>query len=168
MAYLQPGSEPPKKGKGSKLSMKMTLFVNEYLVDGVGKAAVLRAGYKTKNPEMMAAELLQHPLVRREIDARMLERREKSEVTANYVIQKLQSIVEDTEKNNPQAALRGLEALGRHLGLFRDRQEISGPDGEAIKYEQRITENANAFTDKIKQLGKRSSETNVVPFKKEA
>lgn len=171
MAYLKPGDEPPTKGRGSKLSGKMLRFVDEYMIDLVGKDAILRAGYKTKNPDNMAAELLHHPLVSREIQKRTEERRERSELSAEYVVQKLISIVEETEKDNPNAALRGLESLGRHLGMFRDRQEISGPDGEAIKYEQKVNQTANEFTDKIKELGKRSTD-NVVPFqdksKKEA
>ena len=33
MAYLQPGTEPPKQGKGSKLSPKMEMFVEHFLAD---------------------------------------------------------------------------------------------------------------------------------------
>ena len=161
MPFLAEDATPPTKGKGSKLSVKMRLFVDEFMVDQVGSKAVIRAGYKTDNPNRIASSLLRHPLVKAEIDKRLAERREKNEVTVDYVIQKLQTIVEDTEKGNPQAALRGLELLGKQLGMFKERTEISGPDGEAIKYEK-VREDADDFTRAIAGLAKRARPNNVV------
>lgn len=166
MAYLQRGAEPPLTGKGSKLGSKMRAFVDEYMIDFNASAAVLRAGYKTKNRSLMAGELMRHPLVMKEIERRKDERTEKSELTAQYVINKLQEIVENTEQDNPQAALRGLELLGKHLGLYRDRQEISGPDGNAIKMEQQVKEDVNDFTSSLARLVERGGEAGVVGFPK--
>lgn len=168
MAYLKKGMEPPTKGKGSKLGYKMRAFVDEYMVDMNANAAVLRAGYKTKNKGIMAAELMSHPLVIREIEARMAERREKTELSAQYVINKLVDIVENTEANNPQAALRGLELLGKTMALFKERQEISGPDGNAIEMEQRVKEDVTDFTSRISSLAKRAGADGVVGFPKRA
>lgn len=165
MAYLQKGQEPPKTGKGSKLSPLMERFIEEYFVDFNASAAVLRAGYKTRNQNKMAAELMRHPLVKAEIDKRTDERRERMELTADYVINKLVAIVEDTERGNPSAALRGLELLGKHLGLYRDKQEISGPDGEAIHIkEEQVKQNAADFTRRLSSLAKRGGAGNVVEF----
>lgn len=166
MAYLAPGAEPPKRGKGSKLSAKMLRFVDEYMVDLVAAKAVLRAGYKTKNPPMMAQKLLHHPLVKAEIDKRTDAKRERNELTADYVLQKLVKIVEDTESGNPQAALRGLELLGKHLGMYKDRQEISGPDGGAIEMEQRTKEDVADFTSKLSRLIERERADGVSQFPK--
>lgn len=166
MAYIQPGSEPPTKGKGSKLSTKMSLFVDEYLVDLNGSKAVLRAGYKTKIPNRIATELLRHPLVIQAIQDKQAKRRDRLELSADYVITKLISIVEETESGNPQAALRGLELLGKHLGLYRDRQEISGPDGGAIEMEQRVKEDVSDFKSKLDRLAESGTKggSTVVPF----
>lgn len=166
MAYLRPGQEPPSTGKGSKLSPKMERFVEEYLVDLNASAAVERAGYKTRNRNKMAAELIRHPLVKAKIEESMGERRERMELTADYVINKLVDIVEKTESGNPSAALRGLELLGKHLGLYKDRQEISGPDGEAIKMEQKVKEDVADFTSSLARLVKRGREDGVVEFPK--
>lgn len=171
MAYLKKGAEPPLKGKGSKLGPKMAQFVEEYLVDLNASAAVIRAGYKVKvdsgNHYKVAAELMNHPLVKRELETRMEERKERNAVTADYVIHKLVSIVEDTERGNPQAALRGLELLGRHLGLYKDKQEISGPDGGAIELEKKeIKESVADFTSKLSRLASRGGTGEVVEFPK--
>lgn len=167
MAYLQRGAEPPTIGKGSKLSPKMEIFVNEYMVDFNATQAVVRAGYKTKYPDKMATELMRHPLVRRAVDERMAEKRERTEFNADYVITKLINIVENTEQGNPNAALRGLELLGKHLGLYRDRQEISGPEGGAIELEQKeIERNVTDFTSRLSRLAKRNGTDGVAEFPK--
>lgn len=162
MAMLKKGATIPLKGKGSKLGALQTAFIDEYFVDLNGSAAVVRAGYKTNNPNRLATELLQHPLVSREITSRQSERRERLELSADYVIHKLINIVENTDKSNPQAALRGLELLGKHLGLYRDRQEISGPDGNAIEYEQRVREDTDAVASAIARLASTGRTGNVV------
>jgi len=162
MAYLRKGDPIPTKGKGSKLSALQLAFIDEYFVDLNASKAVLRAGYKTNNPNRVATELLNHPLVLREIESRQTARRERLELSADYVIHKLIDIVESTDKNNPQAALRGLELLGKHLGLYRDRQEISGPDGNAIEYEQRVREDTDAVESAIARLSIPGRTGNVV------
>jgi phage terminase small subunit len=148
----------PTKGKGSKLSTKMALFVEEYFVDFNASAACLRAGYKTKSPNKIATKLMNHPLVKQAIDKKKEERVQETQLTAEYVINKLVRIADRNEEANPNAALRSLELLGKHLGLYRDRQEISGPDGEAIHVkEEQIKRNAEEFTNKILQLSRRAN-----------
>ena len=78
------------------------------------------------------------------------------ELTSDYVLVSLMEIAEATKDKNPNAALRAYELLGKHLGLYRDRQEISGPDGQSIKYEQEVKENVDEFTSRIAGLAKRS------------
>ena len=164
MARLRKDSPIPEKGKGSKLNPKQTAFVDEFFVDMNATAAAERAGYSGNNINRTATELLNHPLVIKEINSRMAERRERLEFSADYVIQKLINIVENTEEGNPQAALRGLELLGKHLGLYRDRQEISGPDGGAIEYEQKMKEDNLALESAITRLTSRTGTGSVVEF----
>jgi phage terminase small subunit len=152
MPYLDPKAPIPTKGKGSKLTDKQTRFIEEYLVDLNATAAVLRAGYVTTNPNRIATDLLRHPLVKRELDKMRDERRERMEATVDYVVNKLINIIEKTEEANPNAALRGLELVGKHLGMYKDRQEISGPDGAAIQYQQKVKEDAADFASAISRL----------------
>lgn len=160
-------SRIPEKGKGSKLTAKMQNFVDEYFVDFNGSAAVKRAGYKSTNPNKLAGKLLNHPLVMEAVAAKKKERQEKTELSAEYVIQKLIAIAERNEEGNPTAALRSLELLGKHLGLYRDRQEISGPDGEAIQMEQKVKQNVDEFTSRIASLAGRKNGGSVVQLREE-
>ena len=153
---LTKDSIPPEKGKGSKLTTKMQVFVDEYFVDFNGSAAVLRAGYKSKSPNKLATKLLQHPLVAEAVAEKKKERQKETELSQEYVIQKLIAIAERQEDGNPQAALRSLELLGKTMGMFKDRQEISGPDGEAIQMEQKVKQSAEEFTSKLQQLARRA------------
>ena len=156
-------STVPEKGKGSKLTDKMSLFVNEYLVDLNAGQACIRAGYKSRNPYKQGFKLLQHPLVKQAVDERKEDRRDKLELTAEYVLTKLVALTERNEQINPAVAVRTLELLGRHLGLYRDRQEISGPDGEAIHIkEEQVKQNVEQFKSKLAGLAKRNGTGNVV------
>lgn len=162
--YKRRGTEPRLKGKGARLCGKMPRFVDEYMIDRNGVQAARRAGYLGNNMTNTAAQLLTHPLIIEEITKRDLENREKNALSAEYVIQKLIKIVEATEKDSPSNALRGLELLGKTLALFKERQELSGPDGAAIEYEQKVKENVADFTSRIAGLAERSRENEVAKF----
>lgn len=155
-------------GKGSKMTPLMQRFVDEFMIDFNGVEAVLRAGYKVSrsNANRTAVELRKHPLVKAEIEARMAKKRAKSELTAEYLVDKIMKIIDDTEEGNPQAALRGIELAGKYLGIWRDRQEISGPDGKAIEIEETTKQDVRDFTSRIARLANRSSEGGVSEFPK--
>lgn len=165
MSYLREGDEPPKNGKGRKLSAKMERFVEEYLIDLNASAAVLRAGYKTRNQNRLAAELMRHPLVKAAIEERMEDRRERMELTADYLLNKLVAMIEK-EGVRDSDALRAIELAGKSLALWKDRQEISGPDGEAIKMEQQTEQNVAEFKSKLDRLARRAGTAEVVEFPK--
>lgn len=143
-------------GRPVVLTPKMLKFVEEMLVDMDPQRACVRAGYASKNPKEAAYKLMKHPLVKAHLESRMGERTERLDLTADFVIMKLMSIVQKTEKENPTAALRGLELLGKHLGMYRDRQEISGPDGAAIQMQEKVTQSAADFTSRISSLADRA------------
>lgn len=168
MSYLsaRDGDTPSPKGKGRKLTSKMLSFVDHYFSDGDfnGTKSLLLSDYKVsdQNAPMMAAELLNHPLVQAEIKRRQVIRTEKSEVKAEYLIMKLMQIIEDTQEGNPQAALRAIELAGKSIALWKERQEISGPDGAAIQNELKVKESVADFTSRISSLAKRHGTSNVV------
>lgn len=142
----------------NNLTVKQRRFAEEYLVDFNGSAACLRAGYQTKYPNRTASELLRNPGVRAAIDAVTLQNASKHALKPDYVINKIQKTIEKAEMdNNHNAVLRGCELLARHLGMFIERTEISGPDGDAIKL-QKVHEAADAFTSAINGLIERGRE----------
>lgn len=162
MAYSLKHGTLPTRGKGSKPSAKMQMFVSEYMIDMNATEAYKRAGYKSKNATLQATMLMKHPWVANEVKRLMDEKKERNEITADYLIQKLVTIIEDTEKANPQAALRAIELAGKSIALWKERQEISGPDGGAIQHEQKVKQSADEFTRRIEGLSERNK---VVPLR---
>lgn len=134
-------------------------FVEEMVLDPrSGSEAVLRAGYKTNNARQIAFQLLENPAIRISIDALRAERGKNTDVTKDFVLRKIIKTIESAEeKGNHNAVLRGAELLAKHLGMFIDRTEISGPDGEAIRL-QKTEEDAADFTKSIIQMADRKKE----------
>jgi phage terminase small subunit len=138
------------------LTPQQKQFVEEYLVDMNGSQAAIRAGYAKKGSEKQASQLLRRPHVRKALNERMGEAKTKTGVTAEFVINKIAKTIHAAEMDSKHNdVLRGCELLGRHLGMFVERTEISGKDGEAIQYEK-VTEDAADFTSTIASLASRS------------
>jgi len=132
-------------------------FCEEFLVDFNATQAVVRAGYKTQFPNRIGYQLLQNPAIRITIDALKAQRAQHSDVTKDFVLKKIVKTLEKAEADgNHNATLRAAELLARHLGMFVERTEISGPDGKAIEMEQKVKEDVEAFTSTITKLSKRS------------
>lgn len=147
----------PRERKPRNLTPLQELFVSEYLKDFNASKAVLRAGYNSGNPNNMGSQLLNTPHVRARIQKVIEERKEKSFVNEDYVLRKIVNTLEKCEKDenfNATAVLRAAELLAKHLGMFVDKQEISGPNGGAIQTEK-VTNDATDFTRSIARLAKR-------------
>lgn len=158
-----------KTSMGKKLTPKMLSFINAYMGEarGNGVEAIKLSDYNCRTKysiHQTYAELINHPLVKAEIDRRQALREQESGVKAEYLIAKLLTIIEETQTDNPQAALRAIELAGKSIALWKERQEISGPDGEAIRHEQQVKESVAEFTSRISSLTKRAGTDNVVEF----
>jgi phage terminase small subunit len=142
------------------LTPRQRAFAHEYVVDFQGKEAAIRAGYATKWADRQAHINLRHKGIAFLIDH--LNQSKAAKVTAvspEYVLQKVTEIItKDGTKDGDK--LRGLELLARHLGMFIDRTEITGKDGEAIQLEQKraTEEEAAKFTLALEQLRERVSD----------
>lgn len=116
---------------------RQRLFCYEFLKDLNASQAVIRAGYNTAYPEKIGNALKNKPAVQIALAHLQQARQEKLKVDAGYVVDKIVKAIERAEKKgNEMAVLRGAEILGKHIGMFVDRQEISGPDGQAIEIKQ--------------------------------
>lgn len=148
------------------LTDKQRLFCYEYLVDLNASQAVLRAGYETQNANRMGTQVRNHPGVKAALAYLQKDRLDKNMVDSNFVLDKIiKSIGRAEKKGNEAAVLRGAELLAKHLGMFIERQEISGPDGEAIHIkEEQVRQNVEQFKSKLASLAKRSGTGNVVEF----
>lgn len=140
------------------LNARQRRFCEEYVIDFKPGAAVVRAGYKMKDPEQGAQVFLQKPHIRRYIDELTRTKEAKiMSVNPEYVVQKtLDGIDKSDNLNNMNAYFRGIELLARHLGMLRDKTEISGPDGNALQIEQKSKEDAAAVIAALKSMKNKS------------
>ncbi|MEQ6918010.1 terminase small subunit [Halomonas aquatica] len=75
-----------------RLTPKQSRFVDEYLIDLNATQAAIRAGYSEKTARQVGAENLSKPDIATAIDDRVQERSERTQVDANYVLQRLVEI----------------------------------------------------------------------------
>lgn len=153
------------QGVIDKLTLLQRRFAEEYIMDYNGAEAYVRAGGTSKYPNRAAYQFLQNPGIRACIDQLTLQRADESIVKPEFVINKIVKTINKAEQdNNHNATLRGCELLARTMGMFIDRQEISGPNGDAIQIQQQIREAADAFTSAVASYVEREREGNVLEF----
>ena len=119
-----------------KLTPKQRLFVAEYLVDLNTTQAAIRAGYAPKAAGATGHNLLKKTEIQVAISEAVAEREKRTGITADWVLNSLRKVAErcmDDEHFDSSGANRSLELLGRHLKLFTDKVEQSGPGGGPIE-----------------------------------
>lgn len=125
-----------------KLTAKQEAFCQEYLIDLNAAQAAIRAGYSEKTAAVIGCENLTKPNIAEHIANLKAARSAKTAITAEYVLSSLHKVAErcmqeeavtDSDGGSKgefrfehSGANKSLELLGRHLGLFVDKREISG------------------------------------------
>ncbi len=138
------------------LTPKQQIFVSEYLIDMNATQAAVRAGYSAAS----GRELTTKPNVSRAIEVALEERSRNAGIDAQWVLDNLVEVAQrcmqkapvrefdpvgrqmvqatDEEGRNVWAfdfkgATQALQLIGKHLGMFVDKREISGPHGMPIQ-----------------------------------
>jgi phage terminase small subunit len=118
------------------LSPKQQLFVTEYLVDLNAAAAYRRAGYRAKSDHVAsvnAALLMAKDSIKQAVAEARARQQTRTGLTADWVLNKLLEEAQFTGNGSSQSArIRATELLGKHLGLFKEQVEMSGPGGGPI------------------------------------
>jgi phage terminase small subunit len=144
-----------------KLTLKQKAFLTEYIKDWNSGAAAARAGYSANNLPQTALHIIRLPHVTEYLLAYQKAYLQSAFITKDYVLLKLQEIVEaglypkgKRTKQNLAAATRALELIGRHLVMFGDAL----PTGK----QERITFNINVQS-KDANNGARGTEIDITP-----
>ena len=153
-----------------ELTDKQQKFIDEYLIDLNATQAAIRAGYSEKTANRIATENLSKPVIQKAIEKAMEDRKKRTEVTQDMVINELKAIafsnatsfvnikngvvlIDDTMnldenikktivgikegKNGIEIKMadkmQALEMLGRHLGMFKEKIELTNNTSEITK-----------------------------------
>lgn len=130
------------------MTPKQQRFVHEYLVDCNATQAAIRAGYSPKTANEQAGRLLVNVSVGVAIQKALAEKSKRCEIDADWVMERLQAVVERCMQSVPVLDSEGKETgvyrfdskgantalahMGKHIGMFRERVELTGKDGEAM------------------------------------
>lgn len=134
-----------------KLTDKQKRFIEEYLVDLNATQAAIRSGYSEKTAMEQGYQLLQKTSVQNAIAEAQKQRINRTQITQDEVIRRLMenvdismgkkpTVITIPSKNEhgevigndvaqfvyePSAVNKALELLGKHLGMFKDRVDVT-------------------------------------------
>ncbi len=109
------------------LTAKQRRVVDEYLIDSNATQAAVRAGYSVKTAGAIGFENLKKPEIAAEVAKRQAALAEKSGITAGMVIGGLLKEAEYFGEGCSHAArVSAWEKLGKHLGMFVEKVNVSG------------------------------------------
>lgn len=132
-----------------RLTVRQARFVEEYLVDGNGTQAAIRAGYSEKSASQLGTKALRMPHVQTALEMRRVELAGLCEVDGIWVLQQLRVVAERCLQRAPvrdrsgqetgewtfnvSGATRALELIGKHLGMFSERVDVQLLRSEAAQ-----------------------------------
>ncbi len=129
------------------MTPKQEKFICEYLVDHNGTQAAIRAGYSERSAASTASDLLSNPNILARVHEVQEEQAKKLCVDKNFVLMELLDtyrccraptpvikrdpftgeMVETGEYQfDSRGANRALELIGKELGMFNDKLQLSG------------------------------------------
>ena len=124
------------------MTEKQKIFCDEYLID-LNATRAYKAAYpnvkRYEAAQVNGSKLLSNAMVAAYIAERQLERQRRTEITQDKVVKELASIAfaeasDDQESDLKYSSkLKALELLGKHLGMFKYRVEMSTLAGEQSK-----------------------------------
>ena len=162
-----------KSTSGRGLNEKQKRFVEEYLIDLNATQAAIRAGYSQNTARSIGQRLLTFVDIQAAIQQAQSNRSERVQISQDEVIRRLlenadiasgkkpTTITIPSKNENgevigndvahfvyePSAVNKALEMLGKHLGMFTQKVEMSGS-----VVNQNINMTKDEFTEIAKQL----------------
>ena len=97
----------------------------EFIKDLNQKQALIRAGYKENFAAKKSAEVFKKAEVQQYIKALQKTLARRTGISPEEVVRRIMRIATHAEQEGEwNAALRGMELLGRHLAMFTDKQQV--------------------------------------------
>lgn len=112
------------------LTPRQERFVQEYLVDLNATQAAIRAGYSPKAANREGCRLLTNVDIQSAITVAKQARAARAELSQDWVLRRLR--IEATRKEegaSHSARVSALKLLGQHMGMFKEKLELSGSVG---------------------------------------
>jgi len=110
-----------------ELTAKQRRFCEEYLVDLNATQAAIRAGYSKDSASSIGGENLKKRIIRKYIYSLIEQRRLRTRVTADKVLEELAKIAFAKDGMKTGDKLKALDMLAKHVGLF-DKQSLEFPE----------------------------------------
>lgn len=124
----------------ANLTPKQQRFVEEYLIDLNATQSAIRAGYSEKTAEQLGYQLLQKTSVLKAIEEAKNQVSKRTELTVDMVVNGLLKEAQDYAEGSTQSARVSAWAhLGKHLGMFTEKVQHSGPDGGPVQVATKAT-----------------------------
>lgn len=182
LKLLVPKETPNSTSNVLTLSKKFRLtepqakFVLEYCVDMNATQAALRVNNKIPNESARSQGCLHlsKPKIIQAVNYVLSEKRERSEVTADWIMHKLKTIIDRCMQVEPVLdkdgqpvgahtfdagnACKALELAGRHIGMWNDKLKIDGQINinATMTIEQRIikmdAERKSAYAEHLESI----------------
>ena len=130
-----------------QLKRQQERFCQEYVVDYNGTQAAIRAGYKENSARKQASRLLTNEDILTRVHELQKDQLDRLAISQDYVVLQLLETYKCCREPSPvmrydpstgemeetgiyqfdsKGVLRALELLGKHLGMFSDKVQVSG------------------------------------------
>jgi hypothetical protein len=115
------------------MTPKQRRFVDEYLLDLNATQAAIRAGYSAPTAEQQGPRLLGNVEVATAIQAAQQTRSERLRITQDDVLRGLHREATLAGEGSSHAArVAAWTHIGKHLGMFVERRQQIGADGQPV------------------------------------
>lgn len=134
---------------------KRDVFCEQYIIDHNATQAAIRAGYSPRSAGTHGSRLLDDPKVQARIGMLEAAAAADAHVDATWVLIRLKHVAEacmredpiyepdengmliqtGTKKMDSSGANKALELLGKYIGMFADKVQLSAPEGIRIQYD---------------------------------
>ena len=113
------------------LNPKQKRFCEEYILDLNATQAYIRAGYSERSADKLSTRMMGYDGIKEYIAFLQRERAERTKVTLDSVVFRIDDIANDTEEDNTK--LKALDMLMKHLGGYIADKEVINNEVEVIE-----------------------------------